>query len=203
MKLADFSGKKVSQLLVVIFKDGLNSDQWKNVFKETDELTQLRNQIARLNKKLNATGERSADEQEKFLHALTRSAEILIQFYQESAAYLLSWADNDQCEFSTAVSPELKCVLDESNTLNGGMPHALSALALKKMGKDYLPSLVFSLGLNKPGTGNFEMALKLKPETNEGEKYFAGEVEVAPNAHFLKDGKAVPHFPFGYVELRF
>lgn len=203
---SDFAGKKIKQLIIVIFKDGLSVSQWKEVFKDTSRMSFLRSEMERMNQSLVASGARTQEDQNLYLSYLSETTDILIKLYDGSAAYLLSWTDSENCGFSGNAAPSLICGPASEgnfNPMNGGMPSAMGAIQVKRVGKEQSYSAVIPLHLESQEYGNFNLELRLKPEVNSFERFYMGDAFVQDGSSFVKEGTPMKHFQYGYVELRF
>lgn len=203
-QLQDFRGRPVQQFLMIIFKNDLTATEWKEVFLQTRQLSKLRGRIAVLNQQ----EVRSTAEEEELTTAIQESGLLVIEFYYSTAAYLVSWSQNEKCIFDSVLT-KMSCkpladIVTGENPMNGGMPRAISSLLITKNSKldprDQNPSAQMMLGLEHPDYGNFKVRLKLR---REDRNFYQGEAVVSSGSVFIREGEVIPAYPYGYVEMRF
>jgi hypothetical protein len=178
----------------------MNSTEWAHVFRSTLKLSSLRTQID----SLNALNSRTPEEENRLSSAIEAVSDIVIQFYSEQASYLVSWAASERCQFSTDTQPTLTCnplpdIVTGGNPLNGGMPKPLTPVRIGREKRDQLNMAMMTLGMNQPEYGNFTMLLKLRRETSD---IYQGDVILSEESKVIQEGKVVPTYRYGYVEVR-
>lgn len=203
--ISDFRGRRISEMTVVVFREGIRADEWEGVFRRTDRMSILRGEIAALRGRELTEAERGA-----FDAKTIEVAEILIGLYEDSTAYLLNWSAVENCRFTDEERPELVCRpqydIYGPNPLAADNPPALeplSAFRPEPNSRMRGNGVAIRFGRSGAASGDYAFELRLRPEREGFGRYYSGEVVVAPGSVFRRGEAATPHFRFGYAEIRF
>lgn len=198
------SGRRVSELTFIVFREGMSRSKWQIVFEKTSRLSVLRTEIQRIQE-----SNLPASQSETFTAKQTEVSEILIWLNDESSVYLLSWGEAENCRFTETLVPELRCdplyELYGMNPMNGGLPKFTTSWAVdppKAEWSEQSPSLTTTLEGRSERFGDFNALFRLKAQPTETDVYYKGDVRILSPSTFLLDQKIQPHFIWGYAELR-
>jgi len=192
-------------MTVVVFRKGVSSEDWKSIFRRTDRMTLLRNDIASLKGKTLSEAERDS-----FDEKTIEVGEILFGLYEEATAYLFNWGEVETCSFTDEEFPALFCrpqyEIYGPNPLAGDNPTSVGPLEIlppepgsRIRGK----TLRMRLSARGGATGDYSFELRLRPEGVGFSRYYSGEVIVESGSVFRRGETVQPHYRFGYVEIRF
>jgi hypothetical protein len=220
---SQLAGRALQDSLIVLFRDGLTAQEWKQVFEDSQMLGEARREMNRVNRRISELEGRGGSQldleklrQERDEVWVPRVGEALTRVY-ESSAYLAVWDSSQECRFSES-EPRLICKRDldsRSNPLAGGLPESVAPVQVVRpslQGRALRPAFEWTMALSGlteqerrvdpplPDFGVFRVKLQLRPTSDRD--LLTGSAEPEANSVFLKDGSKVSVAPRGYVELR-
>ncbi|MCM0605835.1 MAG: hypothetical protein KA715_07060 [Xanthomonadaceae bacterium] len=186
---SDLNGFTVDEFTLIVFKQGISQDKWKTIFKQTQNLSRLRQTQKELTKRIHDGEDLEAERDEVTLEI----TDILSEISDHHASYMLNWGSNEKCEFKHTDALRLNCRKTPQDA-----PLFMSSWNKTKP-NPRTDLWVFSWLETKiqSRANEWSMKLKLKPESKPSEKEWIWNGEIEATGRFTTS-----HNPYGYVELR-
>ncbi len=196
--IKDIQKTTVDEFMVILFQCPMQSEQWSELLKKTNRLSELRQNTLGI-------------EDPHYFSRLEETSNLLIELYDRYSAFLMDWSAKENCKMSSDLnSRAMQCepqydILGE-NPMNGGLPEVISSLVSKPshlQTRDKAPFIEFKMKSVDLRFGQFEFKVKLRLEkTNaDGKKLYKGEVIIDDGFEIIKEGRKIQYCNQGYAEL--
>ena len=201
--LSRIAGKRIQELLVVIFKKDFSPIQWSKIFNDTRQISMnaraivdlgARDDLSSNDQRLNLMGDN--------IDRLTRLSDL--------SAFLMSWSIGDEnCKIQEDTLALNCSPFNSENSLNGGFPKFLTPIrfVIPNAAKDDIKTPYVEINLTQSNSryaSLYRMKLRLKVE-EIGEKIVQLKGDVIPEAGSRLEGPdgniSDQNFHYGYAEM--